>query len=182
MPVYVTHLRHKTRRNNRHNNGRATRQKVGGARTQPSRQSAKVPKRPGIVGQPLTKTGFASFFTKANANAVVENQKRKNLLATNVTGLLADKNSNSNMFEDPEWADKIFEKFTDFLEKLDDLEEGAGEEKDHNILSDISILKIDIATKLISVFGTKASTIVESGEKINAFNDDLAALLGRVTL
>jgi len=170
-----------SRRSN--NTRRTTRRAVGGGRTQPSRQTAKAPKRIGIVGQPLTKTGFSSFFTKSNVNAVMENQKRKNLLSTNVTGLLAQKNSNSQMFEDPEWADKIFEKFTDFLEKLDDIEETAHEEGgDHNILSDISILKIDIATKLISVFGTKASTVTAPEQKINAFNDDLAALLGRVTL
>ena len=45
--------------------------------------------------------------------------------------------------------------------------------------SDIAILKIDIATKLIELFGAKEATSAPQGDKIAAFDEGLDELLGR---
>jgi septum formation topological specificity factor MinE len=147
--------------------------KRGGGRTQP-----KTMKNKGRLG-PIERYSMKlapnrPVFSKENINAVMAQQQRNAVIKQNVEQLLVNERNADDL--DPEWPDKVFEKFTDFLEKLVEIEEEMFEEgKD---TSDISILKINIATKLIELFGKRAAAAnVPKEEKVNAFDADLDNLL-----
>ncbi len=82
---------------------------------------------------------------------------------------------------DPEFADNVISKFKDFLDDLEEKEEEALEENDGNARSNIEIMKISIALRLIDAFGTKAKVAAKNNTK-NAFNDDLSSLLNKMAL
>ena len=99
-------------------------------------------------------------------------------------------NSNVNIFE--EGADEIIESFMDFIISLDNIEEkltlnsvNTKNDKKKNELSkardEITILKMNIAFKLLEAFGSKSKS-TSSGKKAAAFDDDLADILSSLKI
>lgn len=86
----------------------------------------------------------------------------------------------SNMF-DPDFADNVIGKFRKFLDKLDAKEDRAIEEENEGQRSEISIAKLDIASRLVEAFGEKAK-VVEKAKAPEAFDEDLLAMLGSMKL
>jgi hypothetical protein len=144
---------------------RRLRSKRGGGRSKVKR---------GIVGQ-YTMKPTKSFFRKENVKTLLEQQKRNAVVKQNVSKLLTNMATNDDL--DPEWPDRVFEKFTNFYEKLGEIEDEMFDANQDT--SDIAILKIDIATKLIELFGAKEATSAPQGDKIAAFDEGLDELLGR---
>jgi hypothetical protein len=128
----------------------------------------------GIVGR-YTMKPTKSFFRKENVKTLLEQQKRNAVVKQNVSKLLTNMATNDDL--DPEWPDRVFEKFTNFYEKLGEIEDEMFDANQDT--SDIAILKIDIATKLIELFGMKGAEPMPQGDKIAAFDEGLDELLGR---
>ena len=163
------------------------------SRRKQSRGGARTQKRTKKLFKTHKGVRTGAVLTKANYKLIAANEKRQKTL--NVRKILGNNdtmtNNSANVFEDSEWADKVFDKFTRFLERLQNLEDSAlkkGGEGD--LLSDISILKIDIASKLIEAFkvrksATKATAKVSpkvANKGVNSFDDDLTALLSKISL
>ena len=96
--------------------------------------------------------------------------------------------SNSNSLDEG-GADKIIDTFIEFIEKLNDIDDrllekfsDASNKKKTNISNKrdkLSMIKLDIASKLFKEFGSKSKTGTSSpSQSANSFNDDLSDLLG----
>ena len=85
-----------------------------------------------------------------------------------------------NMFA-PDFTDNVISKFKEFLDDLEEKEEDAVEEEDEEARSDIEIMKLSIALRLIDAFGSKAKNAPKT-QAINAFDDDLSSLLTKMKL
>lgn len=81
----------------------------------------------------------------------------------------------SSMFEH-EFADDVIAKFRKFLDKLEARDEKAFREENEEERSEISIAKMDIATRLVEAFGTKAKTAPKA-KAPEAFDEDLLSML-----
>ena len=81
----------------------------------------------------------------------------------------------------PEVADKVIDKFREFVDELEEKEEKAIEDDDHEALSELEIIKLTIANALVEAFGKKAKTAPKA-EAPSAFDDDLASLLSGLKL
>ena len=153
---------------------RRLRSKRGGGKTQLKSLKSKVKR--GIVKQ-YTMKPKTSFFRQDNINTLLEQQRRNAVIKQNVSKLLTNVANNNDL--DPEWPDRVFNKFTNFYERLGEIEEQMFEANEDT--SDIAILKINIATKLIELFGTRAATSMPQGDKIAAFDEGLDELLNKFT-
>lgn len=98
--------------------------------------------------------------------------------------------SNINIFE--EGADEIIESFMDFVISLDNIEDkvilnfvNVKNEKKKSELTkvrdEISIIKMNIAFKLLEAFGTKSKN-TSTEKKANVFDDDLADILSSLKI
>uniref|UniRef100_A0A6C0IA45 Uncharacterized protein n=1 Tax=viral metagenome TaxID=1070528 RepID=A0A6C0IA45_9ZZZZ len=86
---------------------------------------------------------------------------------------------------DTEYANNVIEKFKNFLERVQRADArlyAAGAAADQESLSNMDMIKSLIAEKLVAAFGNKERAAPVAKATENAFNDDLASLLGRVRI
>lgn len=90
-------------------------------------------------------------------------------------------NLNSNVdYEDPDFIDNILAKFSDFLEKLEDITENL--RKKGKDTSDIDVYKQGVAFKLMGIFGAKDKGMNIEKNSDDPFGDELANLMSKIGL
>jgi hypothetical protein len=85
---------------------------------------------------------------------------------------------------DTEYADRVIEKFKNFLERVQRANARLYTSSNQEALSNMDMLKSVIAEKLVDTFGNKerGPAAAAAAAPSNAFNDDLASLLGKIAI
>ena len=110
-----------------------------------------------------------------------QSKKAEKLLQMNLETIL-EKPSFMNE-HDSEYADNVIEKFKNFLERVQRVDAKLylpGRNIDERTRSNMDMLKALIAEKLVDTFGNKERVVAAAPS--NAFNDDLASLLGKIAI
>lgn len=110
-------------------------------------------------------------------------RKAEKLLQMNLETIL-EKPSYMNE-HDSEYADNVIEKFKNFLERVQRVDQKLylpGRNVDERTRSNMDMLKALIAEKLVDTFGNKERVPAAAAAPSNAFNDDLASLLGKIAI
>lgn len=110
-----------------------------------------------------------------------QSKKAEKLLQMNLETIL-EKPSFMNE-HDSEYADNVIEKFKNFLERVQRVDAKLylpGRNIDERTRSNMDMLKALIAEKLVDTFGNKERVVAAAPS--NAFNDDLASLLGKISI
>ena len=142
-------------------------------------------RRHGGVRSSFKKKAISYKLPVSSKLSMKQSKKAEKLLQTNLETIL-EKPSYMNE-HDSEYADNVIEKFKNFLERVQRVDAKLylpGRNVDERTRSNMDMLKALIAEKLVDTFGNKerGPAAAAAAAPSNAFNDDLASLLGKIAI